>query len=454
MCLIIYRKNLEIAPPQDILTQTAKENQDGFGITFLDTLQTVRTMDYDKAMAYLNEPRPYVAHFRYATRGTVGKKMCHPFHFKGGWLYSNGTVDGLGSTTVCDTQVVAELLSKTPKKHWKNILAMTPTRFVTIEKSGKVSLYGTWIEEGGILYSKDPSRPRPTVVTYSYGGRSNTTHTPYRTQADKNTEAYWENEVISKKLSTVKEGQDKLDAWLKERDPYGTTTEDVEEEVVATVMPDDDDCEGPEGFDEFCEELATYGFSYEHSFGEYSEDEVDGESVLVGSSTAIVITSRFYEEYPKRVYDFIVGDHDPFADAEDDWEDIHYVAVYGTLKRGGSNHSTLRVYPRTGEDRVEFIGTGVTEEHLRMGIRGGMPMVYAGNSESGTRIPVEVYEVSDPEVREAIDQLEGHPDNYTRRLTEVIMDDTENIITVWMYYVEGVTPQPPFVAGYLTTKAQ
>lgn len=185
MCLIIYRKDVSKPLDLDIISAAARQNQDGFGITYLDDLRTLRTMDYQRIPKLLEEPRPFVAHFRYATRGAISKNTCHPFRFSKGWLYSNGTVDGLGDKTTCDTQVVAEFLDRTPKRHWSTLLAMTPTRFAVVEKDGKVSLYGTWVERDGILYSKDPDIR--VVHHYGYGSSA-------RSKIIDTHEDYWEHE--------------------------------------------------------------------------------------------------------------------------------------------------------------------------------------------------------------------------------------------------------------------
>ena len=157
MCLIIYKPKKNDRIPSRYLTNCETTNPDGFGITYLDgKCETIRTMDYDTARELLDCDRPYVAHYRYATRGAINKSNCHPFKVNGGGvLYSNGTVANLGDNKKCDTKVVADILSRYEMDCWNDILSMTETRFVYVSEKGKVSRYGKWHEREGIFYSKD-----------------------------------------------------------------------------------------------------------------------------------------------------------------------------------------------------------------------------------------------------------------------------------------------------------
>lgn len=477
MCLIIYKKTATTVVPDEIITQTALENRDGFGITYLDTMQTTRTMDYVRAELMLQQERPYIAHYRYATRGKVGKDMCHPYRFSKGWLYSNGTVDGLGSSTVCDTQVVADFLSNMPKRHWKQLLAMTPTRFAVVEKSGLVSLHGNWIEKDGILYSKDVSVRKVTYyngTSYRGGKWDGGYHNGYyagktaaamaeeknKTSASiadwqKNAPAagvdedYWEHEVMSKRLEANNEGQKQLDEWLRKANqenqkhthpPIRFNSDEEADEVGATLMSEDE--LEDEKFGDFCALLEEYGFDYASSYSEYCED-MNGS--LYHEDTGVFIAPEEVAKMPREVLEYILGECDPFvsrwlaagADDDYDWADNHLIAVYGTLKYKKGNHGTL--FPQSKADpKTTFKGYGRTIENLRMTIQ-TIPYVYAGDSAQGNHIAVEVYEVPSEEARARIDCLEGHPNFYTRRLTDIEMRDG-SIITAWMYYIEQEPP--------------
>jgi gamma-glutamylcyclotransferase (GGCT)/AIG2-like uncharacterized protein YtfP/predicted glutamine amidotransferase len=473
MCLIIYRKNPSVIVPEEIIDQTALENRDGFGITFLDTLQTYRTMDYKLAERYLKEERPYVAHYRYATRGKVGKDMCHPYRFNKGWLYSNGTVDGLGGPSVCDTQVVADFLNVTPKRHWKQLLAMTPTRFAVVEKRGTVSLHGNWIEKDGILYSKDVTIRK---VTY-YNGGTHYKGSSYKSSTSTNDwqnksatkgvdEDYWEHEVMSRELKTTEKGQRQLDEWLRERNGDALSADDKEllaeleeADALANLEEEADD------FAEFCAELEEAGFSYEASYG---TAVADAYGDVYDAFSGDALDEKVVAGWSARVYNFILGIEDPFDDGsyDDDeeevvvkpdlsgWEDNFNIAVYGTLKAGKGNHALLwstwkwnensKGYQQDFEDDwthpTTFVGNGTTVENLRM--EGGLvPYVYPGESQQGGHLTVEVYSVPSTAIRKQVDQLEGHPNFYTRRLTDIVLED-KSIVTAWMYYIEGSEPKP------------
>lgn len=158
MCVIIHRPKPDVSVPERILDAAEILNPDGFGVTFLDTGETVRTMDYNEARFLIGKHRPMVAHYRYATVGAVGAANCHPFPFrrrgKGYVLYSNGTVKSLGGGKRTDTEDVAGLLAATPRKYWPHLLAMTETRFAIVSEAGEVSRFGAWHVRDGIGYSK------------------------------------------------------------------------------------------------------------------------------------------------------------------------------------------------------------------------------------------------------------------------------------------------------------
>ena len=123
MCLIIHKPIKTDRIPADYLDNAKRKNADGFGITYTDTFETIRTMDYALADKLLDVDRPYVAHFRYATRGEINEANCHPFDITtDSIIYSNGTVAQLGNKTTCDTQVVADILYKIPRQYWRDIL--------------------------------------------------------------------------------------------------------------------------------------------------------------------------------------------------------------------------------------------------------------------------------------------------------------------------------------------
>tara|TARA_E500000178_G_scaffold176914_1_gene175696 strand:+ start:6097 stop:7095 length:999 start_codon:yes stop_codon:yes gene_type:complete len=188
MCLIIHKPNADTIIPQHILDNAEDINPDGFGIVYTDTNECIRTMDYNHAHELVIAKRPFVAHYRYATRGTVDKATCHPYHVQDLIrLFSNGTVADLGDKQTCDTAVVAGYLKKFKQDTWKAMLSMTETRFAITYPDGSVARHGKWHEKDGVFYSKNNCfHTRQSTIGYHYGK----TYTPkYKTY-----EEYWDND--------------------------------------------------------------------------------------------------------------------------------------------------------------------------------------------------------------------------------------------------------------------
>jgi gamma-glutamylaminecyclotransferase len=155
MCLIILKETPTARIPDYILDNAETLNPDGFSVLYLDDGQLIKTMDYTQCVPLLDVDRPYAVHYRYATRGKVGSAYCHPYTIAPKtYLFSNGTVADLGSKDVCDTDVVAEYLGYIPKQYWDELLSMTETRFLIVDKKLTATTYGEWHERDGILYSK------------------------------------------------------------------------------------------------------------------------------------------------------------------------------------------------------------------------------------------------------------------------------------------------------------
>lgn len=171
MCLIIHKPNKEAIIPDHILDNAELINPDGFGIVYTDTNQCIRTMDYNYARELILAERPFVAHYRYATRGNINKNNCHPYHVKNFIrLFSNGTVADLGDDNTCDTAVVAKYLNQSPVKCWDKLLSMTETRFAITYPDGHVSRHGVWHEKDGVFYSKNNCfHTHKSTIGYHYG---------------------------------------------------------------------------------------------------------------------------------------------------------------------------------------------------------------------------------------------------------------------------------------------
>jgi len=107
---------------------------------------------------------------------------------------------------------------------------------------------------------------------------------------------------------------------------------------------------------------------------------------------------------------------------------MHFVFVYGTLKRGFGNHALL--------SGARFVGRARTKHKYAL-YESGIPFLYP--YESVSFIKGEVYEVDDITL-DSLDALEGHPFWYRREKAPVILDNGKEV-EAWIYFYpekEGV----------------
>ena len=325
MCIIIHKERGKTRIPELIIENAERINPDGFGIVFLDDGELIKTTDYDKARKLIATKRPYVAHYRYATVGKIGKYNCHPFPIPNSddVLFSNGTVP-MGSKDKTDTECVAEILEGECPEVVEKILSMTDTRFAIVNRGvsqkPSVKRYGTWHKKEGVWYSKSNCFAKQTATGYIWNGTKRT--------------------------------------W----------TEESEEDEYEQYM--------------YSDYLDHYSYKKAEPFPAYG------------------------------------------------WNGNHKVAVYGTLKAGHGNHHLL------GD--ASFVGSGFTNEEYKMEVM-GCPMVFKGQGVKGSQIAVEIYDHLCPSVREAIDDLEGHPHTYRREIVDCI-DLEGNTHSCWLYFGHSIEP--------------
>ena len=103
-----------------------------------------------------------------------------------------------------------------------------------------------------------------------------------------------------------------------------------------------------------------------------------------------------------------------------------YVAVYGTLKKGYSNHDLMV------QSGAEHLVTTVTKNKYRM-MDGGYPAVY--KEDPVCPIHVEVYKMENMAL---LDMLEGHPDFFHREVVECMVPGIDvhapSTVPAWMYF--------------------
>ncbi|GLR63561.1 gamma-glutamylcyclotransferase family protein [Marinospirillum insulare] len=100
----------------------------------------------------------------------------------------------------------------------------------------------------------------------------------------------------------------------------------------------------------------------------------------------------------------------------------NYVLVYGTLRKGGSNHSLMQ--------EAHFI-TEATLSDFTMVSLGGYPAVYKDKAAKND-ILAELYSVDNLTFSD-LDELEGYPDYYQRSQVEISLAK-EQKIKAWIYH--------------------
>ena len=76
MCVIIIKQKEQMMS-REVAKTSARINPHGLGIIWLDTFE----VEYHKSKDYrkLLTKRPFIAHFRYATKGKINRANTHPF---------------------------------------------------------------------------------------------------------------------------------------------------------------------------------------------------------------------------------------------------------------------------------------------------------------------------------------------------------------------------------------
>jgi gamma-glutamylcyclotransferase (GGCT)/AIG2-like uncharacterized protein YtfP len=169
MCVIIIKQKGKLLP-KEVAKTSGRINPHGLGIIWLDTFEV--TYHKSSQHAVLDTERPFIAHFRYATIGAIGKENTHPFRCganRNEWLMMNGTIFGLGDAKKSDSRVLAESLGKVPRHKWKKELEKHNSRFVTINTRNRTyQIYNKelWTQRDGVWYSKNNVLEDNLVAVY------------------------------------------------------------------------------------------------------------------------------------------------------------------------------------------------------------------------------------------------------------------------------------------------
>lgn len=311
MCIIMI-KDGTVGPTPTTIFNESVYNPHGLGVVWLDNFK-VEKFDSEDWYKLVESDRDYIAHFRYATVGHIGKANTHPFEIKKGvYLFQNGTNSNLGSSKMTDTEHMARILRRVPEKMYADLLEVTDSRYVIVDTNKKEYYVYNWMlwefDEYGNMFSKEPD-------TIDY--------------------------------------QDAIA-------DYATSEE---RKYLPEAIPGDDD-------------------AWDNYFTkDYTEDVMRND----------------------------------------------FLAVYGTLKKGNGNNYLL------DNNFFEFVGRGKTINKYPMVLR-GVPFV-SDKPGVGYNIAVDVFRILDPRAMSSVDGLEGHPVWYVRKISNIMLEDG-NEIAAWLYFNE------------------
>ena len=182
MCVILIKQS-DKQLSKTILRTSSKINPHGLGIVWLDTYETT----YHKSSAWktLVTDRPFIAHFRYATKGKVNKANTHPFicgKNTDELLMHNGTIPNIGTDAKSDSRMLAEYLGDMPRHSWAEELAEYDSRFVTINtRTRTFQIYNKelWTKQADVWYSKDNVIKDSLVAVYGTLKKGNNNYYHY-----------------------------------------------------------------------------------------------------------------------------------------------------------------------------------------------------------------------------------------------------------------------------------
>ncbi len=112
------------------------------------------------------------------------------------------------------------------------------------------------------------------------------------------------------------------------------------------------------------------------------------------------------------------------------------VAVYGSLRQGLGNHRVI------GMANGELVDTGKTVENYNMYSLGAFPSVSLAHSSHGTQLVVEVYRTDEEGLTGPLDGLEGYPHFYNRTQVDVVLDDSGEVVSAWVYHIDEIKNEP------------
>ena len=188
MCIIAIKK-IGVPMPDDQTIENMWEcNSDGAGYMIATGKKVIIRKGFMNLPSFMASIRSHgslidkavVMHFRIATHGGVRPECCHPFPLtdevdrlqklkcKSAFgVAHNGVVNGMATDNkigISDTMAyimdvispLSELCDVTENWRARSIIEATAgSKFVVLRKDGRIATFGSFVEDGGVLYSND-----------------------------------------------------------------------------------------------------------------------------------------------------------------------------------------------------------------------------------------------------------------------------------------------------------
>ena len=177
MCVILYKKK-DTKIDLETLLLARNTNPDGMGLAYFAKDEVIFERNLRPTKTDLKncirktEGKEAIYHFRIATSGGVNIENCQPvYNEKANFLlFHNGVIHSLNgaSTTASDTVLLSYLLEHEEvdkNKLLEKLVQKTYSKFVLIDNSNKLFLFGDFKEYKGLLCSNLNFVPRPAPAT-------------------------------------------------------------------------------------------------------------------------------------------------------------------------------------------------------------------------------------------------------------------------------------------------
>ena len=149
---------------------------------------------------------------------------------------------------------------------------------------------------------------------------------------------------------------------------------------------------------------------------------------------SVNLRTRSFQIYNRNLYTYRDGIWYSKANVLQD----NLIAVYGTLKKGFSNYYSFLT-------NAKHLGRGETQDKYPLLVSGLPYMV--DQKGVGHNVVVDVFKVSDVQLQK-VDQLEGHPKWYTRKMIPIKLKD--RTLNCWLYFnPKPITPNTELHKEYV-----